>query len=85
VPLRQLTGVTQMALGAGETCTAVLADGTVRVWGNNNQAHRGDGTVGGPPIATPVPVTRVHAVVRAAAAFRVTLVIAASVDPPPTS
>jgi len=86
VPLRPLTGVTQVAFGApNAACIAVLTDGTVRVWGDNAFGQRGDGTVGGPPIATPVPVTRVHGVTRAAAAFRVTLVIAASVDPPPTA
>jgi alpha-tubulin suppressor-like RCC1 family protein len=85
VQLTALTGVTQVALAPGSACMAVRTDATVRVWGANDLGQRGDGTVGGPPIATPVPVTRVHGVVRAAAAFRVMLVIAASVDAPPTA
>lgn len=37
-------GITQLAAGFRHTC-ALLSDGTVRCWGNNDDGQLGDGTI----------------------------------------
>ena len=53
-----VTGLTQVtAIAAGRThAMALLADGTVKAWGNNEYGELGIGTLGGNSIS-PVPVT----------------------------
>jgi alpha-tubulin suppressor-like RCC1 family protein len=49
-----LTGAVALAAGYGHTC-AVLADGTMRCWGENREGQLGNGTTADP--GTPHPVT----------------------------
>jgi alpha-tubulin suppressor-like RCC1 family protein len=64
VRVKGLSGVTAIAAGLVHSL-AVLGDGTVRAWGNNDWGQLGDGTV--TTRVTPVKVLRVSSVVTIAA------------------
>jgi alpha-tubulin suppressor-like RCC1 family protein len=51
-----LTGAVALATGYGHTC-ALLADATMRCWGENRQGQLGNGTTADPGTANPVPVS----------------------------
>ena len=66
VPVDGLSGVAAIA-GGGSQSLALLADGTVRAWGNNSSGQLGDGTTS--DRLTPVPVSGLSGVVAIAAGY----------------
>src|SRR5262249_29554741 len=64
VPVAGLSNVIAIAAGEAHTC-ALVADGTVRCWGDNSSGQLGDGTFA--PKSTPNPVPNLFRVVAIAA------------------
>ena len=72
VPVSGLTGVAAVSGGGGHTC-ALLEDGTVQCWGENEFGQLGDGTT--MPSFTPVPVTGITGAVGVSAGWRHTCAV----------
>jgi alpha-tubulin suppressor-like RCC1 family protein len=76
-----LTGVTQLAAG-NEMSVALRSDGTLLVWGSENNGLRGDGIPRDTPLPVPTPVTPLSGVTRIATAGSTVLVQAPVVTMP---
>lgn len=75
-PVVGLSGATAIAAGTYHTC-ALLADGTVACWGDNQEGELGTGTSGAAPVTMPVAAASLSGVTAIAAGPRFTCAVIA--------